>query len=524
MDLFRRSQFSDYIKKALCSHKIPGISISIVQDRTIASGAFGKSSLDPSTNFTPDTLVGIGPISKSLTAAAVTLLVQDNVNYPQVQYDTLMSSLLPDDFVMSGENHRDVTVEDILTHQTGMPTHEFSVFGPSAEQPDDPRSITRNLRNLPTIGANRSGFVYSNTMYTVASYLVEHVTGDSFADFLEKRIFLPLKMESTSVQPWRALAKTKGQNISVGYLWDKNAKTFKSSPFLDRPESQGAGQLITTASDHAKWITAMINREGPITEDVYNLLTKKRVLEDASKDQYSENPSFYGLGWQIQDYSGYTIVSHEGGEAGSSCDNFFVPGLKFGAFIFCNADHAHNVISLVKYRLLDQAILERQGGLACINGKLQPSFEPDWGLDFDTDDPDDLYDDDIQTEEELIQELCPDINGLRSQPQEIPLDSYTGLYWNQGYRGIKVENRGDQLFIDCTDRTTPFTLAFKHIREQVKYIVYVTEVHGNDIFPIKAEFVLDNNNRATKLGLQLEQTMNGYIWFIRRSLYIDTVY
>lgn len=122
MDLFQRSQFSDYIKKVLCSHKIPGISISIVQDRTIASGAFGKSSLDPSTNFTPDTLVGIGSISKSLTAAAVTLLVQDNVNYPQVQYDTPMSSLLPDDFVMPGENHRDVTVEDILTHQTGMPT------------------------------------------------------------------------------------------------------------------------------------------------------------------------------------------------------------------------------------------------------------------------------------------------------------------------------------------------------------------------------------------------------------------
>ncbi|EGD86457.2 uncharacterized protein TERG_02715, partial [Trichophyton rubrum CBS 118892] len=184
-------------------------------------------------------------------------------------------------------------------------------------------------------------------MYIVASYLVEHVTGDSFSDFLEKRIFLPLKMESTSVQPWRALAKTKGRNISVGYIWDKNARAFKSSPFLDRPESQGAGQLITTASDHAKWIKTMINREGPITEDIYSLLTKKRVLEDPLKDQCSKNPSFYGLGWQIQDYSGYTIVSHEGGEAGSLCDNFFVPGLKFGAFIFCNAGHSHNVISLV---------------------------------------------------------------------------------------------------------------------------------------------------------------------------------
>ncbi|KDB21387.1 hypothetical protein H109_06685 [Trichophyton interdigitale MR816] len=519
MDLFQGSQFPDYIKKALYSHNIPGISLSIIQDRTIASAAFGKSSLDPSTNFTSDTLVGIGSISKSLTAAAVTLLVQDNVNYPQVQYDTTMSSLLPDDFVMPGENHRDVTVEDILTHQTGMPTHEFSVFGSNAEKPDDPRSITRNLRNLPTVAANRSEFVYSNTMYIVASYLVEHVTGDSFSDFLEKRIFLPLKMESTSIQPGRALAKTQGRNISVGYIWDKNANVFNPSPCLDRPESQGAGQLITTASDHAKWLKAMLNREGPITEDIYNFLTKKRVLEDTSKDQCSKNPSFYGLGWQIQVYSDYTILSHEGGEAGSLCDNFFVPELKFGAFIFCNAEHAHNVISLVKYRLLDQAILERQGGLSCMNGNLQPSFEPDRGLGSDAGDHDDLYDNDIRTEEDLIQELCPNIEGLQPQPQKIPLGSYTGHYWNQGYRGIKVEDRGDQLFVDCTDRTTPFTLTFKHIHEQIKYIVYVKEVYGNDIFPIKAEFVLDDDNRATKVGLQLEHAMDGYIWFIRRSPY-----
>lgn len=120
-ELLRSPQLSDYIKKLIDSRQIPGISIALVQDGTIASAAFGKSCINPSTNLTPDTLVGVGSAGKSLTATAVALLVRDNENYPQVQFDSAMSSLLPDDFVMCGDNHKDVTVEDILTHQTGIP-------------------------------------------------------------------------------------------------------------------------------------------------------------------------------------------------------------------------------------------------------------------------------------------------------------------------------------------------------------------------------------------------------------------
>lgn len=61
-------------------------------------------------------------MSKSFTAAAIALLVDDNENYPQFQWETSVSTLLPDDFVLFDQYATEnVTVIDMLTHTTGVP-------------------------------------------------------------------------------------------------------------------------------------------------------------------------------------------------------------------------------------------------------------------------------------------------------------------------------------------------------------------------------------------------------------------
>lgn len=56
-----------------------------------------------------------------MTAASVALLVEDNEKYSDITYDTIMSNLLPQDFVMSGSGFTEgVMLEDLLGHRTGM--------------------------------------------------------------------------------------------------------------------------------------------------------------------------------------------------------------------------------------------------------------------------------------------------------------------------------------------------------------------------------------------------------------------
>jgi CubicO group peptidase (beta-lactamase class C family) len=168
----------------------PGLAIAVVQNDKIASNGFGLATLNPPTNVTADTLFDIASSSKSLTAASVGLLVVDDVKHPNLHWDTPMSSLLPEDFVMSGDGYTEkVTVEDILSHRSGIPGHDYSYFDSKAEHPDTPQSITRNLRNLQNAAPPRQKWMYSNIMYIVASWLVEKMSGLPFADFLHREFF-----------------------------------------------------------------------------------------------------------------------------------------------------------------------------------------------------------------------------------------------------------------------------------------------------------------------------------------------
>jgi CubicO group peptidase (beta-lactamase class C family) len=121
MQLIQSLPFAAHVESLLQRHHVPGLSVAVFSNGTISSNGFGFASLDPPRKCTADTLFNIASASKSLTAASVGFLV-NNDDFPQVQYNATLSSLLPDDFVMSEKEYTDnVTVEDALGHRTGLP-------------------------------------------------------------------------------------------------------------------------------------------------------------------------------------------------------------------------------------------------------------------------------------------------------------------------------------------------------------------------------------------------------------------
>ncbi|KAF7552764.1 hypothetical protein G7Z17_g4095 [Cylindrodendrum hubeiense] len=112
---------SAQVEDLMNQHHVPGLAIAIVQGDEVASEGYGKASIEPPIPCTSDTLFDFASCAKSLTAASVGLLVDDNENFPEVQYEAIMSNLLPDDFVMPGAGYTEgVTLEDVLSHRTGM--------------------------------------------------------------------------------------------------------------------------------------------------------------------------------------------------------------------------------------------------------------------------------------------------------------------------------------------------------------------------------------------------------------------
>lgn len=505
MDLFRSADFAAYVKKLIERHHVPGLSIAIVQDGKVASAAYGKASLEPPRDCSPDTLFYVGSLVKSLTAASAGLLVEDD-KYPEVQFEAPMAKLLPGDFVMPGEEHDHVTLEDVLCHRTGMAPHEYSILGPRAKKPDTPQSVTRNLRNLSVMAPNRAEHNYCNMLYTVVTYLIEQVSGTSFYDFLRKNILDPLDMKSTFALRDQVQQAGLDNKLATGYTWEKAKGKNRKVVVDDSPEAQGAGQMYSTVLDYANWIKAMLEHGGPLTEKLATTLTTKRIQQDPEDDPEQETCAFYALGWQVQQYSGYKIVSHDGNEPGFKCSNFFLPELNFGGVIFANSDVADTVVSLLMYRMIDDVAQHGSNGRAIREEGLGSESESE-----SESVPDDDEDDD-GLEDELREELSPGLE--KPEPQKLPLSTYTATYSHPGYHDFTVQVKDDALFIDATDRSYGFTLTFKHICEQTKYICYmVLSVDPQDT-PIKAEFRLEGD-KAVKMGLNLQEWNDEYVWFER---------
>ncbi|KAL7794413.1 beta-lactamase/transpeptidase-like protein [Trichoderma ceciliae] len=516
MDLFNSPGFSSHVEELMEKYHVPGLAVAIVHKDAGASKAFGMASFEPPQPMTTGTLFDIASASKSLTAASVALLVADD-RYPEITYEAEMAKLLPGDFVMPGQGYEGVTVEDILSHRSGMAPNDNSYLGPRAEHPDDARSVTRNLRNLATAAPVRSKFMYCNMMFTVATYLVEQKTGISFADFLEERFFQPLGMASSNLQPGRARAKGLEDRITPGHWWDKKANKYSTFVIPDAPEAQGAGSIITSVDDYVKYVRAMMDKEAPFTEDIYNGLIRARTIVSLDYEKLSPftSPLLYAAGWEVHHYRGHMIVAHNGGIAGASTTHFFVPDLEFGGAMFGNSDDASFVAEVLMQELVDELLGlpqdQRLNWDRVLYEKHTDRRYDESGKNANDDADEDEADEARQVEAER-QKLRPGIK--ESEPQKMPLSAYTGEYWNPGWRGLKVEVRDGHLFIDCSDRSYVFTLRLRHVCEQTKYIAHMREVVGGPSTPLRAEFRFDNEV-AVKLGIAFEEKLDDYIWFDR---------
>ncbi|KAH6609818.1 beta-lactamase family [Trichoderma cornu-damae] len=512
MDLFNSPGFSSRVEELIKKYHIPGLAIAIAHKDTTASRAHGVASFEPPKAMTADTLFDIASASKSLTAASVALLIADD-KYPEVKYEAEMAKLLPGDFVMPGQGYEGVTVDDILSHRSGMAPNDNSYLGPRAKHTDSALSVTRNLRNLATAAPIRSKFMYCNMMFTVATHLVEQKTGIGFADFLEERFFRPLGMTSSNLQPERARAKGLGDRISPGHWWDSRANEYSTFVIPDAPEAQGAGSIITSVNDYVKYVRAMMNKEGPFTEDVYRGLVRARTIIDGDYGELSPftSPPLYAAGWEVHHYRGYMVVAHDGGIAGSSTVHFFVPHLKFGGAIFGNSDGASRVGEVLMRELIDDLLGLPQDQRLDWDKVLREKHTGEKLEEHGSDDDEDARDE-AKEAEEARQKLCPGIK--EPQPQKMPLSAYTGEYWNPGWRGLSVQAKDGHLFVDCSDRSYVFTLTLRHVCEQTKYIAHMKEVVGGPSVPLRAEFRFDNDV-AVKLGVAFEEELEDYIWFDR---------
>jgi CubicO group peptidase (beta-lactamase class C family) len=459
---------------------------------------FGHAIL-PSSPVTDTSLFDCASTSKSFTAAALALLVDDDTNFPHVKWNTPISHLLPQDFVLSESFYtQDVTIEDILSHRSGFPGHDEALMGEHAAHPDTPKSVTRNLRNLPINKPIRTTYQYSNIMYTVSSYLVEALSGMDFGSFLQTRLWDPLGMTNTFLQVGGVERGGAQERLTKGYRWDEKKREYIEVPWRSQHEGQGAGSMFSCASDYAKWIQCMMQQSPPISLNQHKELIKPRIIANPDRDAQRDSErmfshTLYALGWEVRTYRGHTTIGHDGAVSGYESKMVYLPHLNWGIVIFGNANGACEVAEAICYTLVDELLevpsKDRLNWTQVIQDRRIEIEEGDqdstWGSEVDG-----------------------------RLPLSVPLVELAGSYHNPGYRIMTFIVEDNTLFANCQERSVPFTLRLFHASDS-RFRVEFRIPSDDYTIRLKAQFQLQEDGKGvTGFGINLPEHMpDDLIWF-----------
>jgi CubicO group peptidase (beta-lactamase class C family) len=164
--------------------------LALVQDGKVGLvKSYGQRDVDANLPVTPSTQFFIGSITKTFTATAVALLH----NEQRLDWTKPVRDYIPEFRLYDSVATDRVTVRDLLSHQTGLPRHDW------AWMPGD-RSVAEllgPLRHLELSRDIRAAWQYNNLCYNVVGLLIERVSGQNYEAFIRSRLTDKLSMTVT---------------------------------------------------------------------------------------------------------------------------------------------------------------------------------------------------------------------------------------------------------------------------------------------------------------------------------------
>jgi CubicO group peptidase (beta-lactamase class C family) len=281
------------------STETPGCAVGVARNgQTLLTRGYGMANLETATPITPATIFESGSVAKQFTATAIVLLAMDG----KLSLDDPVQKHLPE----MPAYDRPITIRHLLTHTSGL--REWSNLVAAAGWPRGERAHTQQdlldivfrqkALNYP-VGEHYS---YTNSGYAIAKTLVERVSGKSFQEFSQERIFRPLGMthtqwrdDFTKIVPGRAQAYER-----QGNEW-RLAMPFESVV--------GPGGLLTTVGDWLIWNEALA--KSSLRPGHTDSLTQRMRLNNGRQITYA-------LGIVVQSYRGVREISHSGSTGGYS--------------------------------------------------------------------------------------------------------------------------------------------------------------------------------------------------------------
>lgn len=252
-----------------------------------------------------ETSFELASVSKQFTAMGIVQLQKEG----KLTYDDTISK-----YISELKHYNNITIKNLLTHTGGLPDY-MNLLDEHWDKTNfaTNRDVIKLYQELEPKAEFKPGerYRYSNTGYLLLATIIERVSGKSYGEYLNEKIFDPLNMKNTFVYQRRYQPK-KISNSALGYIYSDSLKSKilpdekgKDFYYIYLDGIVGDGMVNSNLKDLLKWDRALYDTI------LVNNKDKKQIFK--SYETQNGNETNYGFGWQIRkDSLAGKIVRHTG--------------------------------------------------------------------------------------------------------------------------------------------------------------------------------------------------------------------
>jgi len=467
------------VERVRSQFDIPGIAVAVVKDGQIVfERGYGVRELGKPAPVEADTLFAIASNTKAFTATSLNLLAeQGKLKMDDRVIDHLPSFRMSDPYV-TGE----MRIRDLLSHRSGLSLGAGDLlFWPTTNYSN--AEVVQRLGKVPLKAGFRDRYAYDNILYAVAQQVIEQVSGQSYADFLQQHIFTPVGMAGTR---FNADHLKPGDKAATGHAKFDFTELRTVAP-LTWSNNAGAGGVYSSVHDMARWMNVQL-AQGKLEngtalfspksqQAMWQMITPQVVPEPSVPALAVARPNFagYGEGWSLSDYRGQKLVWHTGGWPGMVSRVTLVPEQKLGIVVLTNQEvgAAFNAVTMdVLDAYLKAPATDWVAAYAAAVAKAQDKADEGWAAHQAARDP-------------------------KSTPS-LPLARYAGTYRDPWYGEVFVEQRAGTLRLRF-GKTAQLVGTMEHWQHDTFIVRWDDRSLNADAF---ANFSLDPDGKVREVRMQ----------------------
>jgi CubicO group peptidase (beta-lactamase class C family) len=343
-------QLKAFVETSMQQLGIPGASIALIDHgKVVYQGGFGVRELGKPAKVDENTVFMAASNTKGMT----TLLLAELVDEKKLKWDEPVIDAYPAFKLGDADTTKEVLVKNLICACTGLPRQDLEwLFEFKNATPESELALLGTMQPTSKFG---EVFQYSNLMAAAAGYIGAHLVypnlelGAAYDEAMQKKIFNPLRMRSTTFDYARALAG----NHATPHGEDIDGKPSVASMAINYSilPARPAGAVWTSSADLIRYVQDELVL-GKLPNGKQLVSSENLLMRRAPQVSLGEDSS-YGMGLIVDRTYGVPVVSHGGSMSGFKSNIYFLPDSGIGAVLLTNSDTGGMLLGPFGRRLLE---------------------------------------------------------------------------------------------------------------------------------------------------------------------------